>query len=110
MLLDRLDLSPEEFHALRGWEIKPEGACKGEVCVPLGDATFDLATTADRLGMALVDEPAEGIWSLGPETLSGRALASTDASDFALPDLDGNEFRLSSLLLYSRRGTGSMSR
>lgn len=98
MLLDRLDVSPEEFQTLTGWEIKPEGACKGEVCVPLGDATFDFAATAERLGMALVAEPAENLWALGPETLSGRALAQLDASDFALPDLDGNEFRLSSLL------------
>ena len=98
MLLDRLDLSPEEFQELTGWEIKPEGACKGETCVPLPDTSFDVGATAERLGMAVVEEPAERLWALGPETLSGRALTSTDASDFALPDLDGNEFRLSSLL------------
>jgi hypothetical protein len=97
MLLDRLDLSSDEFHALTGWEIKPEGACKGETCVPLPTGPFDVAATAERLGMALVAEPAEQLWALGPETLSGRALTTTDASDFALPDLDGNEFRLSSL-------------
>jgi hypothetical protein len=98
MLLDRLELSPAEFREITGWEIKPEGACKGETCVPLPDGTFDVATTAERLGMALVEEPAEQLWALGPESLSGRALTSTDASDFVLPDLDGNEFRLSSLL------------
>ncbi len=97
MLLDRLDLSPAEFHEFTGWEIKPEGACKDERCVPLPTGPFDVAATAERLGMALVAEPSEQIWALGPESVSGRALASTDASDFALPDLDGNEFRLSSL-------------
>ena len=97
MLLDRLELSPDEFHELTGWEIKPEGACKGERCVPLPGGAFSLAAAADRLGMALVEEPAEQLWALGPESLSGRALSDTDASDFALPDLDGNEFRLSSL-------------
>lgn len=97
MLLDRLDLSPAEFHELTGWEIKPEGACNGDTCVPLPDAPFDAVATAERLGMGLVAEPAEQLWALGPESLSGRALTSTDASDFALPDLDGNEFRLSSL-------------
>jgi hypothetical protein len=98
MLLDRLDLSPDEFHGLTGWEIKPEGACKGDRCVPLPDAPFDAAATAERLGMALVPEPSEHIWALGPESLSGHALSNLDTSDFALPDLDGNEFRLSSLL------------
>jgi hypothetical protein len=97
MLLDRLDLSPDEFHELTGWEIKPEGACKGEVCVPLPGASFDLAATAERLGMAIVAEPSEQIWALGPESLSGRTLSNLDTSDFVLPDLDGNEFRLSSL-------------
>jgi hypothetical protein len=97
MLLDRIDLSPQEFQHLTGWEIKPEGACKGETCVPLPDAPFDTATTAERLGMALVEEPEEHLWALGPESIAGHALTSTDTSDFALPDLDGNEFRLSSL-------------
>ncbi len=97
MLLERLDLSPTEFQEISGWEIKPEGACKGDSCVPLPDGPFDVGVTAERLGMALVAEPAEQIWALGPESVSGRALTSTDASDFALPDLDGNEFRLSSL-------------
>jgi hypothetical protein len=97
MLLDRLDLTAEDFRRLTGWEIKPEGACKGEVCVPLSGESFDVVATAQRLGMALVDSPQDGLWALGPETLSGRALTTTDTSDFALPDLDGNEFRLSSL-------------
>jgi hypothetical protein len=97
MLVDRLDVSPEEFRRLTGWEIKPEGACKGETCVPLPDKAFDLVTTAGRLGMALVKDPREQLWAVGPETLTGRALTTTDTADFSLPDLDGNEFRLSSL-------------
>jgi hypothetical protein len=97
MLLDRLDVSPEEFHRLSGWEIKPEGACKGETCVPLPDTAFDVVTAAGRLGMAVVEDPGHSLWALGPESLTGRALTSTDTDDFALPDLDGNEFRMSSL-------------
>lgn len=97
MLVDRLDISPEEFQRLTGWEIKVEGACKGETCVPLPSETFDLVTTAERLGMAAVAEPAAHAWAFGPETLTGQALTTTDTADFALPDLDGNEFRMSSL-------------
>ena len=51
MLLDTLTIDAETFHAGTGWEIKPEGACKGETCVPLPDG-FDLQSTAERLGMA----------------------------------------------------------
>jgi hypothetical protein len=98
MLLDRLDISAAEFQQLTGWEIKPEGACQGEICVPLPNGAFDLVTTAERLGMAIVEDPVQPVWALGPETLTGRALSSTDTADFSLPDLDGNEFHLSSLL------------
>jgi hypothetical protein len=97
MLLDRLDISPDEFTRLTGWEIKPEGACRGDVCVPLGRPDFDLQGTAERLGMAIVAEPEGELWALGPETVTGRALSTTDIGDFSLPDLDGNEFPLSSL-------------
>ena len=100
MLLDRLDLSPDEFTRLTGWEIKPEGACKGDVCVPLGREDFDLEATAERLGMAMVSDSSgtdQQLWAFGPATVTGRALGTTEIGDFSLPDLDGNEFALSSL-------------
>ena len=100
MLLDRLDITSDEFTRLSGWEIKAEGACKGEQCVPLDRADFDLRATAERLGMAVVAEqsgPDGQLWALGPETVTGRALTTTEIGDFSLPDLDGNEFSLSSL-------------
>lgn len=97
MIIDRADIPAQEFQSGTGWEIKPEGACRGEVCVPLPSGGFDLKATADRLGMAVVAEPDMGLWAVGPETLGGRALATADASDFRLPDLDGQEFRITSL-------------
>jgi hypothetical protein len=97
MLLERLDLTAQDFQAGTGWEIKPEGACHGDVCVPLAGAEFDLRDTAERLGMALVDEPERGVWALGPATLGGRALTTTDTADVTLPDLDGNPFAFRSL-------------
>lgn len=96
MITETLDISPEAFHAGTGWEIKPEGACKGEVCVPLPDG-YSAEHAADRLGMAVVANESTGLTSLGPESLNGRALVTAVAPDLVLPDLDGNEFRLSSL-------------
>jgi hypothetical protein len=96
MLLDTLDVDPARFHDGTGWQIKPEGACKGDVCVPLPGG-FSLAGAAERLGMAVVDEPAHGLWALGPETVTGRALVSAEAPELELSDLDGRPFRLSSL-------------
>lgn len=98
MILDSLDVTAAEFAQGTGWEIKPQGACKAEVCVPLPrSGGFDLVATADRLGMALVHDEGAGLWALGPESFGGRALVTAAAPELILDDVDGNEFRLSSL-------------
>lgn len=96
MLLTDIDISPEAFAAGTGWEIKPEGACRGDMCVPLPDG-FSLTSAAERLGMALVHDEAKGLWALGPGSIGGRALTTALAPELVLPDIDGNEFRLSAL-------------
>lgn len=98
MLIDTLSIDPDAFCEGTGWEIKPEGACKGEICVPLPDG-FDLMSTTERLGMAVVHDEDAGMWAVGPESLSGRALVTATAPELVLNDLNGDEFRLS-----SRRG------
>lgn len=96
MITETLDISPEAFEAGTGWQIKPEGACKAEVCVPLPDG-WSAAHAAERLGMAVVRDDAAGLVAFGPESLNGRALVTATAPEVVLPDLDGNEFHLSSL-------------
>ncbi len=97
MIVDDLTLTVEAFGRGTGWEIKPEGACKADVCVPLGGGAFDWQITAERLGMAVVAEPEAGLWAIGPESLGGRALVSAAAPELVLDDIDGAPFRLSSL-------------
>jgi len=97
MLLDRLTTTPQEFARTTGWEIKAEGACKGDVCVPLQVGSFDVVSTATSLGMAMVHDSEAGIWAIGPATLGGRALPTAEAPNLVLPDLDGNDFELRSL-------------
>lgn len=101
MLLRSTTVSRTEFEAGTGWQLKPEGACRGEVCIPLsqpaGD-TIDVARVAKDIGMPLVSEPEHGLWALGPAVINSRALASAQAPELTLPDLDGKPFRLSSLL------------
>jgi hypothetical protein len=98
MILDRPDIDAATFTAGTGWAIKPEGACKGDACVPLPrDGDFDLVDTASRLGMALIHDEAHDVWALGPEAFTGRTLVSAEAPDVVLQDLDGNDFHLSSL-------------
>ena len=104
MILDELAVDEHAFETRTGWSIKPEGACKAEVCVPLpaearrADGRLDVNVLAARLGMPLVADEAHGVWALGPETgVTGRALTSAVAPELELPDADGNPFKLSSL-------------
>lgn len=104
MLLESLLVDPEALRARTGWDVKDEGACKAEVCVPLppeartADGRIDARVLADRLGMPLVADETHGLWALGPETtVTGKALTSAVAPELELPDVDGNPFRLSRL-------------
>jgi peroxiredoxin len=95
MILDRLDIAPAELELRSGWTIRPEGACRAEVCVAL-DAPFDVRQLAERLGMALVHDEKHSLWALGPES-RGHALASAELPDIVLPDRSGQDFALRSL-------------
>jgi hypothetical protein len=98
VLLTTLDLDAAQFEQRTGWALKPEGACKGEVCVPLGD-TRSLEDIAGRLGMPIVEDKEHSIWALGPESgVTRRALTTAVAPEITLPQvLTGEPFHLSSL-------------
>ena len=101
MILDTLVADATAFATRTGWDAKPQGLCRGEVCVPapgalLTDGSLDVRLAAERLGMPLVHDEAHGVWALGPAT-GGRALASAVAADPVLQTRDGPAFQLSSL-------------
>lgn len=102
---DGLWLPIERLEAATGWELKPEGACLGERCVPLPrgheaefarDGRFNLAALANYLEQPLVRDTAHDVAVIG-EAASVRAdaLRSLEAPDFTLPDLDGRMHSLS---------------
>ena len=100
MLLKTLKVDHRVFTAGTGWQLKPEGACKGAVCIPCDldePRIVDVAAMAKILGMPLIEEPDFGVWALGPESIDSRALTDAEAPELCLPDIDGNDFRLSSL-------------
>jgi AhpC/TSA family len=103
---DDLWLERADLTTASGWQLKPEGACKGDVCVPIppareaefirdGGASFNLAALARQLGQPVVHDDKSGVWYFGEAAANRRAtLASRQAPDFELPDLDGKMHRL----------------
>jgi hypothetical protein len=104
--VDALWVAPELLERVLGWAVKPEGLCRGPVCIPLGpaqradlvraDGAVDLAALARHRGQAVVHDGARRTWVCGRtgEVLTGMA-RSLAAPEFALPDLDGRLHRLS---------------
>ena len=100
MLLTSDHVEVSAFERDTGWTLKPEGACRGDVCVPLGSPPsgdrIEVAPLAETLGMPIVRH-ADDLAALGPATFGGRALTTAEAPALVLPDLDGKPFDLRSL-------------
>jgi hypothetical protein len=102
---DSLWLDRQAIEQATGWIWKAEGLCQGDdVCVPLAraadmirDGRLDLAAAWRRSGQPVVHDAASRVWIFGTGAARrSAALASLQAPDFELPDLDGRLHRLSS--------------
>jgi len=103
---DDLWLDGKEIEQATGWTWKPEGLCHGDICVPLPralkrelvrDGRLNLAAMWRRSGQPLVHDAASRTWALGTSAAHrGAALATLEAPDFTLPDLEGRPHTLSS--------------
>ncbi len=99
----RLWATPAQLEAALGWQLKPEGLCRGDVCLStkahpdlVGDRDdIDLGVFALVQGRACAFDAAEGVVVLGESSEARRALAAERvAPDFELPDLDGHPVSL----------------
>ncbi len=96
-------LAPEALRESLGWELKSEGLCRKDVCVPVrdrdalvNDAGIDLGAFAAALDRPLALDLEERCAALGTAAAERAAqLATLDAPDFTLPDLDGKLHSLS---------------
>jgi hypothetical protein len=96
-------VTPEALADATGWELKPEGFCRGDVCVPrhglsgvlVGDMV-DVVAFGTALRRPVAFEPAAGIAVLAesPDDIA-TTIAAGVAPPFTLPDLDGDPVALS---------------
>ena len=100
---------PEDLPRVNGFELKPEGACLDELCVPVvqdrdsemfvtraGQPWFNVTELARKLGQAFVADHDHQVWSFGEIPVTRAPfLRSAMAPDFALPNREGELVRLS---------------
>jgi len=100
---DGVWLASADVEAVLGWEIRPEGLCKDDICIPManrvdlidGDRT-NLARLAQLIARPLAISPEDGAAYLGPPLENhDLSVGHLDAPDFTLPDLDGRMHSLS---------------
>lgn len=101
---DALWVDRDQMMRATGWQWKPEGLCRGEVCVPLPrsgppmvrDDRIDLAAAWRHMGNPVVHDAQGEAWVLGTGAQHrAQTLASGEAPDFELSDLAGRSHRLS---------------
>ena len=102
---EQLWIGAGEFESATGWSFKPEGFCRGDICVPVpagratefvdGDAV-NAAAFWRHMHNPVVHDAVGEVWVLGPNVADrGTSLQSLAAPDFTLPDLTGAERTLS---------------
>jgi hypothetical protein len=97
--------------AVSGWELKPEGVCKEETCVPVPDSRraalirsetsetlFNLTEFARLIQQPFAYDENHAVWYFGPAGWEWKdRMSSRQAPDFELPDLAGRLHTLSEL-------------
>jgi len=84
---------------INGFEVKPQGACRADMCVPLAKDLkqadwFNLTGFARRSRQVYVQDA--GVWSFGDiPAVRGEFYQSRIAPDFAVPDRSGRIVHLS---------------
>ena len=99
---DRLLIDAESLPVAVGWELKPEGLCRDEVCVPVRDRErlivdghVDVGAIAGALSRPFVADADRAVGALAlPSEERRRALRERHAPSFTLPDLDGSPHSL----------------
>jgi hypothetical protein len=93
----RVVIAAGDLPDVLGWELKPEGLCRENVCMPVRDRSaleadggLDVAAVASALGRPTVVDADAGVVAIAlPAEGRRAALDALVAPPFTLPDLDG---------------------
>jgi hypothetical protein len=105
-------IAAADLEAALGWTLKPEGLCRGDVCVPVRDqriagaSRVDIAAVAAALGQPMVVDSTRGIAAIGTAAHArAEQLATLDAPGFSLPRVSAgaDDGELVSLADFDRR-------
>ena len=99
----KLGVSADDFARATGWTLKAEGLCKDEICVPVRDtaamsngSAIDVAEFVRVAGRNMVFDSSRNVVAMGEQASSRAAsMATLDAPNFTLPDINGNLVSLS---------------
>jgi hypothetical protein len=106
---DDLWVLPQDLPRVNDFELKPEGACLADLCVPVrqdrdsdlfvrrsGQGWFNVTELARKLQQAFVVDHDHHVWSFGTIPVARNSfLESAVAPDFALPNREGTLVKLS---------------
>jgi len=90
----------KDLPRINGFEIKPQGACRADICIPLAKDMvhgeyMNLTAFARKIRQAVVADPAAHVWSFGEiEALRGSFLNGRVAPDVTVPDRKGRPVHL----------------
>lgn len=104
---EQLLIRPEDLVRVNGFELKPEGACYEDLCIPLKDEMFveqdgrrwfDLTAFADLLEQPWVADRASRVWSFAEIPAKRESMmVDAQAPDFEVTDRQGNVVRMADL-------------
>ena len=99
---DALWVRTRDLPRVNGFELKPQGACRADLCIPIpkhmvrGDYV-NLTAFARKAGQPVVAEPGARVWSFGDMQALGGGLANSRvAPEFTVPDRLGRPVHLAS--------------
>ena len=81
----------KDLPRINGFEIKPQGACRADVCIPVDKsmtrgAYFNLSAFARKVGQTVVVDRDARVWSFGDiPIVRGQFVESRIAPDFEVP-------------------------